>query len=292
MLRKEIAKVDKEERKNFSDSSSDDDSDNSGSSDDEAIRKARERRQQKGWKPRASVSAEVYGKWNAKEKFTPIVIEKDEETINKIKLKIKQSFMFQNLNESDIGIIINAMKVMNVKTGDYIINQGEGGKEMYLVETGKYSCTKLHPGKKEPTFTRYYKPGEVFGELWLLYGCPRAASIQALEDGVLYALDRITFTHIVKDASIRRRERYEEFLTSVELLQGMEPYERICLADAIIEQSFKAGEYIVRQGEEGKRFYFILKGEAVATKRIETGKAAIEVMQYNKGSYNILNKLN
>lgn len=165
MLRKEIAKVDKEERKNFSDSSSDDDSDNSGSSDDEAIRKARERRQQKGWKPRASVSAEVYGKWNAKEKFTPIVIEKDEETINKIKLKIKQSFMFQNLNESDIGIIINAMKVMNVKTGDYIINQGEGGKEMYLVETGKYSCTKLHPGKKEPTFTRYYKPGEVFGEL-------------------------------------------------------------------------------------------------------------------------------
>lgn len=65
----------------------------------------------------------------------------------------------------------------------------------------------------------------------------------------------------------------------------MEPYERICLADAIIEQSFKAGEYIVRQGEEGKRFYFILKGEAVATKRIETGKAAIEVMQYNKGSY-------
>ena len=285
-LRKEISKYDLEENKcELSDTSSDSDSNNSDSSDDEAIRKARERRQLKGWKPRASVSAEVFGKWNEKDKFTPITILKDEETINKIKYKIRQSFMFQNLNEVDIGIVINAMKVVNVKEGDYVINQGEAGSDMYLVSSGKYACTKLFSGKTEPTFIRYYKAGEVFGELCLLYNCPRAASIQALEEGILYALDRITFNHIVKDSSIRKREKYEEFLTSVELLQGMEPYERIWLADAIIEQSFKAGEYVIRQGEEGKRFYFILKGEAVATKRIETGKSAIEVMQYNKGSY-------
>lgn len=56
---------------------------------------------------------------------------------------------------------------------------------------------------------------------------------------MLYALDRATFNHIVKEASIKRREKYEEFLSSVELLNGMEPYERTSLSDAIEEVSYK-----------------------------------------------------
>lgn len=46
-----------------------------------------------------------------------------------------------------------------------------------------------------------YKPGEAFGELALLYNCPRAATITAVEDSELWSLDRKTFNHIVKDAA-------------------------------------------------------------------------------------------
>lgn len=284
-LRKEVAKVDKEERKGKSSDSSDSDSSSDNSSDDEAVKKAKERKEQKGWKPRSSVSAEAHGEWNKKGDYTPIVIEKEAETITKIKNKILHSFMFNGISENDITIIINAMKVVNVKEGDFVIKQGDDGDEMYVVESGRYTCSKVFSGKTESTFLRYYQAGEAFGELCLLYNCPRAASIKALENGVLYALDRSTFNYIVKDAAIRRREKYEEFLASVDLLKGMESYERISLADAVIEEQFKEGDYIIRQGDEGERFYFILSGEAKCTKRIEAGKAAVEVMQYSKGSY-------
>jgi hypothetical protein len=41
----------------------------------------------------------------------------------------------------------------------------------------------------------------------------------------LWVLDRGTFNHIVKDASMRKREKYEDFLKSVKLFENMEPYE-------------------------------------------------------------------
>jgi len=54
--------------------------------------------------------------------------------------------------------------------------------------------------------------------LALLYNAPRAASISALEASVLYSLDRKTFNHIVKESAVKNRERFEEFLNKVEVL--------------------------------------------------------------------------
>lgn len=91
-----------------------------------------------------------------------------------------------------------------------------------------------------------YKPGEAFGELALLYNAPRAASIKAKSDSILFSLDRECFNHIVKDSASKKRERFEETLKKVELLSEMDPYERIHLADGIKDKKVKAGEYVIR----------------------------------------------
>jgi cAMP-dependent protein kinase regulator len=46
-----------------------------------------------------------------------------------------------------------------------------------------------------------YGPGEAFGELALLYNAPRAATITAESSCLLFALDRKTFNHVVKDSA-------------------------------------------------------------------------------------------
>lgn len=60
---------------------------------------------------------------------------------------------------------------------------------MYVVESGELDCYKLFSGNAEPTHLKVYKPGEAFGELALLYNAPRAATIIAKTDSLLWGLD-------------------------------------------------------------------------------------------------------
>jgi cAMP-dependent protein kinase regulator len=109
---------------------------------------------------------------------------------------------------------------------EVVIKEGDEGNCLYVVGSGTLSCTKVFKGNTDPTFLKRYEQGEAFGELALLYNCPRAATITADNEAVLYVLDRACFNHIVKDAAIRKREKYENFLKKVDLLKTMDDYER------------------------------------------------------------------
>lgn len=119
----------------------------------------------------------------------------------------------------------------------------------------------------------------------LLYNAPRAATITSDGEAVLYALDRQTFNHIVKDAAIRKREKYETFLKKVPLLETMEDYERSQVSEAFKDIKYNAGDVIIKEGDEGKDLFFLVSGQAVATKVLKSGEAAQEVKQYNTGDY-------
>jgi cAMP-dependent protein kinase regulator len=192
--------------------------------------------------------------------------------------------MFQNLDDKELSIVTMAMEQFSPAPGEHVIKQGEAGDCLYIVEEGLLKCFKLFPGNTEETYLLDYKPGMAFGELALLYNTNRQASIIAHSQGcVLWRLDRGTFNSIVKDAAVRRREMYEDFLKKVTLLSSMEPYERVTVSDAFVQKKFRRGEYVIREGQTGSDFFFVVEGEAAATKDI--GGKETEVMKYQPGDY-------
>lgn len=86
-----------------------------------------------------------------------------------------------------------------------------------------------------------YKHGEVFGELSLLYNTPRAASIKSNSDSVLFSLDRDTFNNIVKSSAMKKREKYEDFLSKIDILKELDSYERGKLCDVLKTEVFRKG---------------------------------------------------
>jgi len=132
---------------------------------------------------------------------------------------------------------------------------------------------------EEETMVKTCEAGDVFGELSLLYNCPRAASVESRENSVVWKLDRETFNHIVKDASIRRRERYEEILSKVPLLESISQYERSQISDALIAVMYDPGTDIITQGESGDRFYIVEEGTA------KVYKDGLEMMVLGAGEY-------
>jgi cAMP-dependent protein kinase regulator len=233
--------------------------------------------------PRAAVSAEVYGEWNKKEDFHPRVIPKSEGQRARIFERLGKSFMFSALEETEKEIVVNSMEERKVAAGNHVIKQGEDGNELLLVDTGSLKCYKNIQGQEK--FLKDYHPGEAFGELALLYNAPRAATIIAETDCLLWALDRACFNHIVKDAAMRRRERYENFLSGIELLSDMDPYERGQLADALVSCSFNERDHIIREGEPGDDFFIIEEGTAIAMKVVRHGNPPQEVASYGPSGY-------
>jgi cAMP-dependent protein kinase regulator len=151
---------------------------------------------------RSSVSAEVYGAFNQKGNFVPPVTEKTPEQRERIVSKVTKSFMFNTLDESELNTIILAFVERRFKDGEAVITQGEQGDVLYLIEKGELDCYKTFNKEEGQKHLKIYYPGEAFGELALLYNAPRAATIIAKEDCILWALDRETFNHIVKDAAM------------------------------------------------------------------------------------------
>lgn len=229
------------------------------------------------------MSAEAFGKFNKKEDFSARVVAKSQEATTAIYEKINKSFMFSGLDDSEKKIVVDAMEEKRCFKKEAVIVEGDEGDCLYVVATGTLSCTKLFKGNNEPTFLKRYEPGEAFGELALLYNAPRAASITSDDESTLYVLDRQTFNHIVKDAAIRKKDKYETFLKKVELLNTLDDYERGQISDAFKDSKFAAGETIIQEGEDGRDLFFLVEGQAYAEKNIN-GEAT-QVKKYESGDY-------
>ena len=247
---------------------------------EEELKKKKER---KGKNKRAGVSAEAYGEFNKKEDFIPRVIEKTEEQKEKIKKRIISSFLFSNLDEKELEIVINAMDEKEYKPNENVITQGESGDCLYVVEEGNLDCTKHFTEDGEEKYLKTYIPGESFGELALLYNSPRAATIKAKTNCVLWVLDRETFNNIVKDSAQKKREKYENFLKNVDILSTIDSYELTQICDALKSEVYNKGDLIIREGESGNVFYILEEGEAIASKDFD-GEVK-EIKRYGPGEY-------
>ena len=78
---------------------------------------------------------------------------------------------------------------------------------------------------------------------------PRAASINCSKSGILYGLDRTTFKYIVEESAKKRREKFRNILSKVQILAGVGPYEKEQLCDILKEETYGPGDYIMREGE-------------------------------------------
>jgi cAMP-dependent protein kinase regulator len=229
---------------------------------------------------RSGISAEAFGKFNKKKTYKPRIINKTELQKEKIKSKCLTCFLFKNFDDNEIATIVDACEEKKYKKNDYIIKQGDNGDNLYIIDSGELICEKVFNKGEPPTYLKTYKEGELFGELALLYNAPRAATIYAKTDCILWAIDRLTFNSIIKESAINKREKYKKFLETIPLLSTVESYELYSICDAIKMEKYPKNTYIIREGEQGDKFFILDEGEAVATKENMNFKK-----MYYKGDY-------
>jgi len=234
--------------------------------------------------PRQSVSAEAYGAWNQRADFVAPVHDKTPEQRARIAKSLEPSFLFSALESGEMDTVALAFKERTVEADQLIIEQGDDGECMFLIEEGAVECLIKKDGEEK--VVKSCGAGDVFGELALLYNCPRAASVRSTAPTTLWELDRETFNRIVKDAAQKKRDTYTEFLKKVPLFANMDSYETMTIADALKVEVYEgAGNIIIQQGDQGDKFFIVLEGECEARKAFVAGQEPQRVMTHKVGDY-------
>eukprot|EP01083_Nonionella_stella_P195469 720044_1 len=220
-------------------------------------------------KRRFSVSAEANtDDKKMSEKFVKKVYPKSKEALNRIKQSVTDVLLFQGLDQEQTNLLIDAMFEKKCKKGDEIVSQGDRGDYFYVIEGGIYEVWKSNnikaPSIGQKKVFQYNNKG-AFGELALMYNAPRAATVKSVTNGVLWAVDRSTFRHIIVGCTARKRKKYDNFLKDVDLLQNQSDELRSSIADILETQVYAKNDFILKEGNNAEHFYFIQKGEAVVT---------------------------
>ena len=233
---------------------------------------------------RRSVSAEVYGAWNQQKPFVPPKHPKTPDQEKRLKeiLSKPQLIVFESLDDKEKDVILLAMEKCSFKPGERIIQQGDDGDCLYVVEDGLLECKVVQNGVEQVVKT--CTVGDVFGELALLYNCPRAASVDSKNECTVWRLDRETFNHVVKDAALKKNVRHDAFLRKVSLFSSLSDHQRAQIADSLKAEKVHRDDIVVRQGEEGDKFYIVEEGTLVALKSVNNGPAK-QMMKFSAGDY-------
>ena len=166
---------------------------------------------------------------------------------------LENNFLFKNLPASDRDVLFKVMKRQECSAGEVIIREGEVGDVMYIIDDGEFMVHK-HTERENEDGSRkienlllftYTSEGATFGELSLLYGKPRGATITAKIDGHLWSISKRAFRAVLikkkkgtlqclQDISIFSDQRFPNLqrLSQESIAESIEENQTVCSHDA------------------------------------------------------------
>ncbi|KAL7462803.1 hypothetical protein ACHAXS_003178 [Conticribra weissflogii] len=213
--------------------------------------------------------------------YQKVNVPKGEEDRRLLKSAITKNPLFSGCTEPELEEFIDVFSIKKFEAGSTVIKQGDEGETFYVVDSGSLdifiNAGGLGKGATEMQVGVPYGRGNSFGELALIYGSPRAATIRASEDCVLWEITRTAFkgiqlqnekkAHNLKLSELRKVQIGDKLLGDV---MSSSQLESMALATQF--QYFERGHVIVREGEKGDVFYIITFGEVDVYKKSQGSK--------------------
>jgi Cyclic nucleotide-binding domain len=126
--------------------------------------------------------------------FAGLLDEEDEAAPSEAPLK---SPLFTDFTEEELVAVIHGLRLLSFEPGDIIRTEGEPGDSLFVLTTGFVKAFVRNPAGRHIQ-VREISEGDFFGEISILTGKPRTATITAGSHCELLELDRPTLDSISK----------------------------------------------------------------------------------------------
>ncbi len=93
---------------------------------------------------------------------------------------LRKVSLFSELNERNLKLLAKSCKNRTFEVGEYLVKQNDDGIGLFVIMSGKVKVTKTTGDGSEIDIATH-GPGDFIGELSVLDGAKRTASVVALE---------------------------------------------------------------------------------------------------------------
>lgn len=219
---------------------------------------------------RRSIVAFSYTSTALKEKLA--VVEKTDDERRLIQSGLRMSPLTNTLSLNIRGALVDVLVQQTFAAGEVVVKQGDLSNTFYCLVEGHCDIFKVDKdGAATPDLPYGPKvnevdPGQSFGDLALIYGAPRAATVIATKACVSYEIAGNTFRSFLRSEREKEIAYCKEFLRKMGILSNLTDTELFAIAQACIVEEFPAGKDIIREGDVGDRFYFVQSGDVAVLK--------------------------
>lgn len=109
----------------------------------------------------------------------------------------QRSVVFAAMREDEIAELLRHARIIEVPSRHILFHAGQPGDSLYVLLSGKVKISLLSAEGKEAILS-LMGSGDVFGEMSLLDGLPRSATVTTLEDCRLMVIGRQEFVQFLK----------------------------------------------------------------------------------------------
>jgi CRP/FNR family transcriptional regulator/CRP/FNR family cyclic AMP-dependent transcriptional regulator len=111
---------------------------------------------------------------------------------------LAKSPLLRDLSEEALGRLAASARRRVYKRGEVIFHEGDPGEALLVLESGRVKVF-TYADSGDETMLAILGPGECFGELALLDGAPRSATVQTLEAVEAVSVGREAFRSLVRE---------------------------------------------------------------------------------------------
>jgi len=178
---------------------------------------------------------------------------------------IDGSPMFDDLPEDVLSDLAGRVTLGRYPAGKPVFRQGDRPHALYVVRSGSLQVIEEDPQTGKERVIRALGRGDTFGELGLIDGAPRSATVRPIEETQLFEVDESTFDRLL--AGMVHVPDFAPSLQRAAELQALGPFAGLSESDIALLLdhgrwvNVPPGEVIISQGEEGDAFYVVGAGQ-------------------------------
>ena len=195
-----------------------------------------------------------------------------EEDIEKIYEVTKHVEFFNNILKDDEQLHRACCKMMTFEeflSGDIIVNYGDLAEKFYIVIRGSLAVyvpivnenSDLPHKLDEMKEVKIINQGEYFGELALIRGVPRAATIKAKNDCLLAVLTKNDFKKTLSQTTEEKINEKVAALQRIPILSSISIIELQRLSYYFHEIKSSRNQFLYRENKPADCLYFVRSGE-------------------------------